>query len=249
MMLARVAGRRWLSAASVKADVKLLGLLRKETDLSVSKCKDALVAFGNDYDKALDFLRESEASAGMAKADKLKDRTTGQGAVGTRLNDARDKGAIWEMHSETDFVARNTLFLDFAYASAGAALTAADLAASLEEARSGIPPLIGKLGENISIRRLETLSGGLLGAYTHALGGDRRGGQQAAIVKLEGPGLASAPNATAQLGPLCDKLAQHVMAMLMQQRGNPEIIAEIAKQPFVFDPDVTVQQRTHWKAD
>lgn len=242
-----IAGRRWLSAAAVKADVKLLARLRRETDAAMSKCKDALAACNNDYDAALEWLRQSELAVGQAKAAKLRDRDAGQGAVGARVNAARSMGALWEMHCETDFVARNSLFVDFGADAADRALAhTGDLAALTQEVQAALPAIIGKLGENIRFRRVARLGGsGIIGAYTHSLGGDARAGRIAALVQVDGPGLVSAPNAASELGSTLDQIAQHISAMAAQPVTADGALLELAKQQFIFDPSATLQQGTH----
>jgi len=180
--------------------------LRERTGAGMMECKKALVETDGDLDAAAEFLRKS----GQAKADKKASRVAADG----RVVIAQDGGnvVIVEVNSETDFVAKDENFVSFAEAVAAAALasgaTDVDTLAgvkladgrSVEEART---ELIAKVGENIGVRRFESVSsGGVIAGYTH-------GARIASVVALEGgdEGLAR-------------DIAMHVAAM------NPQYVAE-----------------------
>lgn len=71
--------------------------------------KKALDEFGGDFEKAKQFLIEK----GLASAQKKMDKETREGVIGVFVSQNRDFGAVGEINCETDFVARNDLFLDF----------------------------------------------------------------------------------------------------------------------------------------
>ncbi len=187
------------SARSVKA-------LRDKTGAGMMDCKRALADAGGDLEKAVDLLRER----GLAKAAKRGGRATTEGAIAVCLAGAQ--AGIIELGCETDFVARTDEFEQLA--SGLAELVAArpelgDAAALLdaeidgEKVRDRISAVIGKLGENIDLKRAERLaveSGGRLGGYVHA------GGKLGVLV-----GLRSAA-AGAEVDALAKDLAMHVAA-------------------------------------
>ncbi len=161
--------------------------LRERTGSGMMECKKALVEAGGDIDAAIEQMRKS----GLAKADKKAGRTAAEGKIVIKVSDDGKRAVILEINSETDFVAKNEDFLNFADQVAKRALEAGALTVeellqlpleeggpTIEEARR---ELIAKLGENINIRRLmrfETESG-KLACYLH---GNRIG----VVVEMEG---------------------------------------------------------------
>lgn len=147
--------------------------LRQKTDAPMMECKKALVAAEGDFEKAEEILRVKLGN----KANKASARVAAEGVVAIYISDDRKLGAILEVNSETDFVAKNPEFL--AMANNAARLVAeknpADVAAlseltvdgqSLEEIRKA---LVGKIGENMSFRRFQRVEAqGRLDSYIHA---------------------------------------------------------------------------------
>lgn len=147
--------------------------LRQKTDAPMMECKKALVAAEGDFEKAEEILRVKLGN----KANKASARIAAEGVVAIYISDDRKLGAILEVNSETDFVAKNPEFL--AMANNAARLVAeknpADIAAlseltvdgqTLEEIRKG---LVGKIGENMSFRRFQRVEAqGRLDSYIHA---------------------------------------------------------------------------------
>lgn len=192
--------------------------LRKRTGSGMMECKKALEAANGDIEKAIEAMRK----AGQAKADKKADRTAAEGLIILKHND--HAGVMVEVNCETDFVARDTNFKEFAEAVASAALdaksqTVEQLAAlsladgvTVEEARK---TLIAKLGENINLRRLVYLpiNEGILGTYVH-------GGRIGVMVQIKGEGDAT----------LAKDLAMHIAANspLVVASGDlpPELVAK-----------------------
>ncbi len=159
--------------------------LRERTGAGMMECKKALVENNGDIDAAAEWLRKS----GLAKADKKASRIAAEGRIVAAQ--AGGKAVLVEINSETDFVAKDDNFLNFANAVAQAALAsgAADAEAlksaklpsgeTVEEARAAV---IAKVGENVQVRRLVRsdsannvaayVHGGRIGVLTELKGGD-----------------------------------------------------------------------------
>jgi len=152
--------------------------LRDKTDAPMMECKKALAEAGGDLDKAEELLRVKLGS----KASKASGRIAAEGVVAVKIDDAGKLGAIVEVNSETDFVAKNDDFLKFArdVAALVAARNPADVAAlsalpldggTVESTRTA---LVGKIGENMNIRRFARFEAkGRLASYVH--GGSKIG--------------------------------------------------------------------------
>jgi len=239
--------------------------LRERTGAGMMECKKALVETDGDAEAAVELLRKS----GQAKADKKAGRVAADGLVVIAANGSR--AAIVEINSETDFVAKDENFIAFAKAVADAALAAeiSDIDAlnsqaladgrTVETARTD---LIAKVGEKISVRRVEQIEAAdQLGNYTH-------GARIGAVVSLTGGDASLARDIAmhvAATNPECidadgvpaDVLERErrIFSEQAAESGKPAEIVEkmvtgrVAKflkeitllgQPFVKDPDVTV---------
>lgn len=245
-----------MSAALVKE-------LRERTGLGLLECKKALAESGGDVEKAIEELRKS---SGM-KAAKKAGRTAADGVVMARVSDDGSYGQVSEVNSETDFVARDENFLNFANAVAGTALSTQEtdvavlMAGELEQARES---LVQKIGENIGVRRVAELKAGdgVVGAYVH--GNNRiavlvalRGGDQdlardvAMHVAAVNPQVVS-PDDMPQ--DLIEKEKEIYTAQALESGKPAEIIEKmiggrikkflaensLIEQAFVKDPDTTV---------
>lgn len=154
--------------------MELIKKLRDITGAGMVDCQKALKEADNDLEKAVDILRKK----GIAKAAKRTDRETNEGIIKVALNSENNKGYIFELNSETDFVARNEKFQDFANQVALLAqkmnpnnleeLLNLDMA-GLSVADS-LSNLSGTIGEKMEIKRFSCLSGQTVAAYSH-LGG------------------------------------------------------------------------------
>ncbi|GJE89577.1 elongation factor TS-domain-containing protein [Phanerochaete sordida] len=113
--------RLYSTSAPPNVPVKLIAELRKRTEVSISKAREALAASDNSVDAAFQWLQEDLIKSGAKKAEKLADRLTKQGMVGVSvlqrgLGDGTVKGkggiraAMVEVNCETDFVGRNARF-------------------------------------------------------------------------------------------------------------------------------------------
>jgi len=213
-----------ISAAAVKA-------LRDQTGAGMMDCKKALADAAGDTAKAGELLRER----GLAKAVKREGRETTEGAISIALQGAT--GALVELACETDFVAKTDDFQKLAssLAEAAAADAALGTPAALAEAKIGgelarekIGAAIGKLGENIVLRRVARLAvpgDGLVAGYVHA------GGKLGVLV-----GLATAADKT-QAAALGRDLAMHVAAadpspVAIDRSGVPKDLVEKERQIF-----------------
>lgn len=75
--------RSFATAASIKPNIKLLAKLRQETEVSMTKAKEALIKNDNDYQLALDWLNQDALASGAKKAAKVADRVAGEGLIST----------------------------------------------------------------------------------------------------------------------------------------------------------------------
>ncbi len=144
-----------ISAADVKK-------LRDMTGAGMMACKSALAEANGDIEKAIENLRK----AGAAKAAKRSEREANEGRVSVQVSDS--SALIWEVNSETDFVARNEDFLNYCKEIGSVLLEAKptdlDTAMTLKSAAFGgqtvaekQTELIGKIGENISFSRFDLI--------------------------------------------------------------------------------------------
>src|SRR2546423_1878796 len=145
--------------------------LREKTGAGMMDCKTALTETNGDFEKAVDWLRKK----GLAKAAKKAGRTAAEGLIGIATK--ADCGAIVEVNSETDFVARGTEFQNYVRKAARQALeeegelerllmSPFDGSTTMADALNG---LIAKIGENMSVRRSAGLavSPGVVASYVH----------------------------------------------------------------------------------
>src|SRR5512134_30806 len=121
-----------ISASLVKA-------LRDKTNAGMMDCKKALQETNGDLEAAVDWLRKK----GLAAAAKRSGRVASEGLIGVSVCGSR--GALVEVNSETDFVARNTIFQEFVTAVAGIAL---DREGDLDAIRHSIVPASGRTVED-----------------------------------------------------------------------------------------------------
>jgi elongation factor Ts len=245
-----------MSAALIKE-------LRERTGLGLLECKKALAAASGDVEKAIEEMRKS---SGM-KAAKKAGRTAADGVVVARVADDGSYGVIVEVNSETDFVARDENFLGFVNSVVDAAFAgkqtdvAALMAGDLESSREA---LVQKIGENISVRRIELVNAdsGVVGFYVHgnnriAVLVELKAGDQdlardiAMHVAAVNPQVVSPADMPAEV---VAKETEIYTAQAQESGKPPEIIEKmiggrikkflaensLTEQSFVKDPDVTV---------
>ncbi len=189
--------------------------LRAKTDAPMMECKKALTEAEGDAARAEEILRVKLGN----KASKAAARITAEGVVSAAVNGS--VGALAEVNCETDFVTKNESFLAFAKSVAGlvaehhpadvAALSALPLTQdgfgpTVEDVRKG---LIGKIGENMSVRRFKRYAGGgQLASYLH---GTRIG----VLVEFTGDEVAA------------KDVAMHVAAMKPKALATGDVPAEL----------------------
>jgi elongation factor Ts len=146
--------------------------LREMTGVGMMDCKKALEETGGDLEAAIDWLR----TRGLAKAAKKAGRVAAEGLVGVSIEGS--KGAIVEVNSETDFVARNEQFQSIVANAAKLAHDAEGDISKLSEmpypgsgrsVSAELTDAIAKIGENMNLRRTGVLSvsDGVIGSYVH----------------------------------------------------------------------------------
>ncbi|RZL39053.1 MAG: elongation factor Ts [Rubrivivax sp.] len=192
----------------------MVGELRARTDAPMMECKKALTEAEGDLGRAEEILRVKLGN----KAGKAASRITAEGIVAAAV--VGGNGALIEVNCETDFVSKNDAFL--AFVNALAALVAeqnpADVAAlsalplsqegfgpTVEDVRKG---LIGKIGENMTIRRFQRYTGSKLATYLH---GTRIG----VVVEFDGDDVAA------------KDVAMHIAAMKPAALSSADVSADL----------------------
>ncbi|PCH99604.1 MAG: elongation factor Ts [Alphaproteobacteria bacterium] len=146
--------------------------LRGQTGAGMMDAKKALVENDGNIEASIDWLR----TKGLAKAAKKADRTAAEGLVSVATNDAGTYGVAVEINSETDFLARNETFQELVGTITAIAQAGFDNVEALGAADMGGKPVtevikesVGKIGENMNLRRFESVSvtEGLVASYVH----------------------------------------------------------------------------------
>ncbi|MBF2760943.1 MAG: elongation factor Ts [Ectothiorhodospiraceae bacterium AqS1] len=153
--------------------------LRQRTGAGMMDCKRALEGVGGDLEKAIEAMRLS----GQAKADRKADRVAAEGVVAITLDEEAGRAVMVEVNCETDFVAKEQAFRDFAdnicrrifedspedvQALGALPFEKAGEGATIDEARR---ELVARIGENIGIRRFAIVDAreGRLASYLHGV--------------------------------------------------------------------------------
>jgi elongation factor Ts len=212
---------------------KMVAELRAKTDAPMMECKRALTEAEGDMERAEELLRVKLGS----KAGKAASRITAEGVVAACITGST--GALVEVNCETDFVSKNDDFLAFSQACANLIaqhnpadvvavsampLSQAGFGPTLEDVRKG---LIGKIGENIAVRRFKRYAGaGKLASYLH---GTRIG----VLVEFDGDETAAKDIAmhVAAMKPVSLSSADVPVALIDKERS-------IASQKAAEDADV-----------
>ena len=241
--------------------------LREKTDAPMMECKKALTEADGDMARAEEILRVKLGN----KASKAAARITAEGLIGLHIAADGKRGTLIEVNCETDFVAKNDDFIAFINQVAELATekNPADVAAlnelplgdgTVESIRAA---LVGKIGENISIRRFERFeTADQLASYVH-------GGKIGVLVEFSGPDetgkdlamhiAATKPKALDAAGvPAADIAAERSVAeQKAAESGKPaEIVTKMVEgavqkflkevtllsQPFVKNDKQTVEQ-------
>jgi len=241
--------------------------LRERTGVGMMDCKKALTEADGDLDLAAENLRKK----GAAAADKKAGRIAAEGLIGLATDDAGQVAAIVEVNSETDFVAKADDFIAYTKAVAEVALSEkpSDIDALLNAPMDGSTveeqrkALIGKLGENMGVRRFE-----IVGDGAHSVHNYMHGAKIGVVVELEGGDAALGRDIAMHIAaskPVCvmpedipqellDK-EKEIFTAQAKDSGKPDNIIEkiitgriakyvneicLAGQPFVKDPDTRV---------
>ena len=141
--------------------------LRERTGLGMMECKKALVEAGGSVDAAIEELRKSSG----LKAAKKAGRTAAEGVSLIKVSDDNTVAYILEVNSETDFVARDDNFMNFANDVLNVAFenSRTDVAELMEgDLEAKREALVQKIGENITVRRIVRVEGPVVGAYVHS---------------------------------------------------------------------------------
>ena len=192
--------------------------LREMTGAGMMDCKKALTEADGSMEKAVELLREK----GLAASAKKAGRIASEGMVAVYLSDDNKIGAIVEVNSETDFVAKNQVFRDYvaAVAKQASETTAADMDAFFEEkwaldpqfkVKEALSQQVAVIGENLNIRRFEKYEktqAGKLVSYIHG------GGRIGVLIEL------ACENEAEELVELGKNIAMQIAAL------NPKFITE-----------------------
>jgi elongation factor Ts len=232
--------------------------LRERTGLGMMECKKALQEVDGDINAAIENLRKASG----LKAEKKAGRTAADGVVAVKVADDNSYAVVIEVNTETDFAARDEGFLAFVNTATEKAFAekANDVEAlALEDERQA---LVQKIGENIGIRRVQTVEGGVVGAYVHA------NNRIAVITQLQGGDNETAKDISMHVAAVNPQVVkpedmpaevvakeEEIIKAQPDMEGKPAEIVEkmmggrikkflkensLTEQPFVKNPDVTV---------
>ncbi|KAM9177384.1 LOW QUALITY PROTEIN: elongation factor Ts, mitochondrial [Mergus octosetaceus] len=263
------------------ADKEALLALRRRTGLPFVHCREALLRFGTDLRQAEAWLAQRAQEEGWSKATQLRGRAAREGLLG--LLQHGQAALMVEVSCETDFVARNSNFQQLvrdvalatmAHCGGGGAAPAACTKRFLgteelsrvhgargAELRDRLALAIGKLGENMALRRAAWLAvprGCHIAWYVHGSPPKTTPqtppdnppdppslGKYGALVACRAPGAAPP---SPEVAALCRQLAQHVVGMAPQALGTPrdeprgDGEGRLLAQDFLLAPGSTVAQ-------
>jgi elongation factor Ts len=243
--------------------------LRDKTDAPMMECKKALAEAGGDMERAEEILRIKLGN----RASKAASRVTAEGVVAVHIAQDGKSGALIEVNCETDFVAKNAEFIGFAgtLAALVGSQQPADVEALSRLSLNGTPveevrkALIGKIGENVSVRRFARIAAqGRLASYVHGgskigvlvdvMGGDDTLAKDLAMhIAASKPIALAASNVAAELV----QKERAIAAAKAAESGKPANIVEkmvegsvqkflkevtLLGQPFVKDDKQSVEQ-------
>jgi len=241
--------------------------LRDSTGAGMMDAKKALTESNGDMEAAVNWLR----TKGLAKAAKKSGRTAAEGLVAVKVEGSR--GVAVEVNSETDFVGKNAEFQSMVSNIADAALKVDDVDALKAAEINGksvettLTDAIAKIGENMSLRRMQSIEGETVVSYVHNAaapgmgkigvlvamnGGNEELGKQIAMhIAAVNPASLS----EADLDPAVVEKEKQVQMDIARESGKPEAVIEkmitgrmqkymsevtLVNQSFVVNPDLTV---------
>ena len=242
--------------------------LRETTGAGMMDAKKALTETDGDFEAAIDWLR----TKGLAKAAKKSSRVAAEGLVAVATSDG--KGVAVEVNSETDFVAKNSDFQEMVKAIATAALDVSntdELASALIDGKTVADTLtdnIAKIGENMTLRRMQTIEAERVVTYVHN-SATQDMGQIGVLVAINGDNTefarqvamhvaAANPQAlsAAELDQSIVEREKNILTEQARESGKPEQVIEkmiqgrmkkflaevtLLGQDFVINPDLTVE--------
>lgn len=199
---------------SIKITAELVKELRDRTGVSVMQCKNALEEAEGDMEKALIVLKKKSSSIAMKKAD----RNAIDGMI--IVKESNNKALLLVLHSETDFVAKNSDFVNLANKLIDIAIRE-----GVEEMKSKsqeiINEVVQKVGEKIELGRVEEVTGSIIGSYIH-------NNKSAVVVSL-----------SSGTKELARDIAMHIAAMKPTYTTSEEITEEDKKKVIeVFEKEV-----------
>lgn len=204
---------------SVTISASMVKDLREKTGVGMMECKKALEENTGDIEKAIVWLRER----GMSRAAKKADRIAAEGMVHFLIGDKGNSAVLLEVNCETDFVSKNEEFRNFVAETAKLALNSnindIDALASMKMASGTtvdetIKGLIQKIGENMKLRRVQTISAqdAEIAGYAHM------GGKIGTLAVLEG---ATGP----AIKEVAKDIAMHIAAAFPRYLNRTEVDA------------------------
>jgi len=242
--------------------------LRETTGAGMMDAKKALTETDGDFEAAIDWLR----TKGLAKAAKKSSRVAAEGLVAVATSDG--KGVAVEVNSETDFVAKNSDFQEMVKAIATAALDVSntdELASASIDGKTVTDTLtdnIAKIGENMTLRRMQTIEAERVVTYVHN-SATQDMGQIGVLVAINGDNTefarqvamhvaAANPQAlsAAELDQSIVEREKNILTEQARESGKPEQVIEkmiqgrmkkflaevtLLGQDFVINPDLTVE--------
>ena len=242
--------------------------LRETTGAGMMDAKKALTETNGDFEAAIDWLR----TKGLAKAAKKSSRVAAEGLVAVATSDG--KGVAVEVNSETDFVAKNSDFQEMVKAIATAALDVSntdELASASINGKTVADTLtdnIAKIGENMTLRRMQTIEAERVVTYVHN-SATQDMGQIGVLVAINGDNTefarkvamhvaAANPQAlsAAELDQSIVEREKNILTEQARDSGKPEQVIEkmiqgrmkkflaevtLLGQDFVINPDLTVE--------
>lgn len=242
--------------------------LRETTGAGMMDAKKALTETNGDFEAAIDWLR----TKGLAKAAKKSSRVAAEGLVAVAISDG--KGVAVEVNSETDFVAKNSDFQEMVKAIANAALDVSNTDQLVEASINGkkvsdtLTDNIAKIGENMTLRRMEAIEAERVVAYVHNSAAQDMG-QIGVLVAINGENTefarqvamhvaAANPQAlsSAELDQSVVEREKNILTEQARESGKPEQVIEkmiegrmkkflaevtLLGQDFVINPDLTVE--------
>ena len=243
--------------------------LRDISGAGMMDAKKALIENNGDMEASIDWLR----TKGLATAAKKSGRTAAEGLVAVKVSE--NQGVAIEVNSETDFVAKNKDFQLMVDSFASAALQVADLESLKSSSINGasvsdiLTDRIATVGENMSLRRMKSISGDKVVSYVHNSAAQDMG-KIGVLVALKGENTdfgkqvamhiaASNPAALSEddVDPNLLERERAVLSEQARESGKPENVIEkmiegrlrkylseitLLGQSFVVDPDLTVKK-------